>query len=216
MTTSFSVISPDKFFLDVISLTKQLGDYFVGMRSNKSDLAEAPRLILVGILRGGWFYVQMEELLARVEFPVRSYAVEAISYNDEKIGTASGVRLFGFERFFSEVRATDIVVFVDEIIDSGATWEAIKKKCEEECTVFPNPILAALYRKSGKNQPADVLTARIMQRSKWVVIGVKEFGTRDNNGCPIIPFSLDNAFFSESMNKGLVDFEEHFQTGLKP
>lgn len=151
-----------------ISAQQLLDDSFeLGLKVLDSDFTPT---VIVGVWRGGTpIAIAMQELMTYLGMATDHIAIKTISYTGvEERG--SSVRVDGLDYLFANCKASDKVLLVDDVYDSGLSLDqVIKELAAGFGEQSPEIRIATPYYKPANNQTARSPDFFLHETSDWLV-----------------------------------------------
>jgi hypoxanthine phosphoribosyltransferase len=126
----------------------------------ENHLGECKRIHLIAVARGGWIPARLiGGLLERMGFSITYDSVSASSYSGTEQGDLT------IDDSFT-IPDTDVVVIVDDLVDSGATMESMQALAESktDCEV----LTCVLIHKQASTHTPDAC-GMVLDGGAWVV-----------------------------------------------
>ena len=126
---------------------------------------------IVGVWRGGTpVGIAIQEVLEMLDCPTDHFAIRTSSYEGGTV-QAREIKVMGLQHLIDTINATDRLLIVDDIFDSGRSVEAIINALKERCRLnTPNDIrVATPYFKPKRNQTDRVPDFYIHETDEWTV-----------------------------------------------
>ena len=126
--------------------------------------------ILVILWRGGApIGIAIHELMKFYGFNIKHEVLKTSSYKNLK--QSKNIHIENLEHLINKIVKTDKLLFIDDIFDTGRTYEAILSGLREECSDnYPQAIrLATPWFKPTKNKTTLAPDYYLYETDEWVV-----------------------------------------------
>lgn len=126
---------------------------------------------IVGVWRGGTpVGIAVQEYLEYSGLPSDHISIRTSSYNGINSRNAT-VRVHGLGYIIDNINATDTLLIVDDVFDTGLSVEAIIEELEEKCRHnMPDVIkIATVYYKPEKRKTDRVPDYYIHESNDWLI-----------------------------------------------
>lgn len=126
---------------------------------------------IVGVWRGGTpVGIAIQEVLEMLDCPTNHFAIRTSSYEGGTI-QAREIKVMGLQHLIEDINATDRLLIVDDIFDSGRSVEAIIDALHKRCRLnTPHDIrVATPYFKPKRNQTKRVPDFYLHETDEWTV-----------------------------------------------